>query len=230
MAIHVPRIKSIRDQVYEGLKGMIVSGQLPQGAKLQENDLAELFQVSRTPVREALKLLREDGLVESPGGKGLFVRVLTPKNVTDIFQVRQLLEGFALAQAAQNLDEGRRRRLRELEEQFATFRGRSDEMEAYIQLDTQLHTYLIECSDNLFLRELTGRIYDILQPVRVLSLSDRQRYEESIEEHLQIIQGLLAGDPQRAAQGLERHLLEAREMVLQVLRNQLPPDPQKPET
>ena len=100
MAIHVPRIKSIRDQVYEGLKGMIVSGQLPQGAKLQENDLAELFQVSRTPVREALKLLRKDGLVESPGGKGLFVRVLTPKNVTDIFQVRQLLEGFALGWAA----------------------------------------------------------------------------------------------------------------------------------
>ena len=133
MRINVPRIKSIRDQVYEGLKAMIVTGQLPQGAKLQENDLAELFKVSRTPVREALKLLREDGLVESPGGKGLFVRVLTPQNVTDIFQVRRLLEEFALRQAIAHLDPQRERRLRELQSQFPPFRGSYDNLEEYIR-------------------------------------------------------------------------------------------------
>ena len=96
MEFAVPKIRSVRDQVYDGIKSMIVSGQIPQGTKLQESELAELFQVSRTPVREALKILKDDGLLESGSGKGLFVKVLTPGNVEDIFQVRSLLEQFAI--------------------------------------------------------------------------------------------------------------------------------------
>ena len=65
MDLAVPKIRSVRDQVYDGIKSMIVSGQIPQGTKLQESELAELFQVSRTPVREALKTLKDDGLLES---------------------------------------------------------------------------------------------------------------------------------------------------------------------
>ena len=75
MDLAVPKIRSVRDQVYDGIKSMIVSGQIPQGTKLQESELAELFQVSRTPVREALKTLKDDGLLESGSGKGLFVKV-----------------------------------------------------------------------------------------------------------------------------------------------------------
>lgn len=219
MNFSVPKIRSVRDQVYEGIKSLIVSGQLPQGTRLQESELAELFQVSRTPVREALKALRDDGLLESGSAKGLFVKVLTPDNVRDIFQIRSLLEQFALKQGIARLTLDEERYLLSMRAKFESFRTYND-MEEYIRLDSELHSSIITFSGNQFLRELTDRIYSVLQPVRVLSLSTQVRYEASISEHIGIVDGMLARDSAQAAVTLQTHLDEAEACVLQVLEKQ----------
>ncbi|WP_455581435.1 GntR family transcriptional regulator [Dysosmobacter sp.] len=225
MNLTVPKIRSVRDQVYEGIKAMIVSGQLPQGAKLQESELAELFQVSRTPVREALKALKDDGLLENGSSKGLFVRVLTPENVEDIFQVRSLLEQFALQNAIPLLAQEQDRHLLELRAKFEPYRTYTD-MDAYVRLDIELHNCIISYSGNQFLRDLTDRVYGYLQPVRLFSLSTRQRYEDSITEHIGIIDGMLARDADKAAAVLQTHLDVAKKNVLYILKNQAsPPQP-----
>lgn len=219
MNLTVPKIRTIREQVYEGIKTMIINGQLPQGAKVQESDLAELFQVSRTPVREALNMLKDDGLLDSGSGKGLFVKVLTSPKVKDIFQVRSLLEQFALREAITRLNQEEERFFLTLRSRFETFRVYSD-MEEYVRLDSELHDSIILYAGNQFLRELTDRIYSVLQPVRLFSLHTRERYEDSITEHIGIIDGILARDTEQAASVLQTHLDEAEKGVLFLLENQ----------
>ena len=222
MDLAVPKIRSVRDQVYDGIKSMIVSGQIPQGTKLQESELAELFQVSRTPVREALKTLKDDGLLESGSGKGLFVKVLTPSNVEDIFQVRSLLEQFALRSAIPRLTQEQDRYLLELRAKFEPFRTYTD-MDAYVRLDIELHNCIIIYSGNQFLKDLTDRVYGYLQPVRLFSLSTRQRYEDSTAEHIGIIDGMLARDTEKASSILQTHVDVAKKNVLYILKNQASP-------
>lgn len=221
MNLTVPKIRTIREQVYEGIKTMIINGQLPQGAKVQESDLAELFQVSRTPVREALNMLKDDGLLDSGSGKGLFVKVLTSPKVKDIFQVRSLLEQFALRETITRLNQEEERFFLTLRSRFETFRVYSD-MEEYVRLDSELHDSIILYAGNQFLRELTDRIYSVLQPVRLFSLHTRERYEDSITEHIGIIDGILARDTEQAASVLQTHLDEAEKGVLLLLENQAP--------
>lgn len=218
MDLPVPKIKTIREQVYESIRSMIITGQLPQGSHLQENDLAELFGVSRTPVREALKLLREDGLLES-GGKGLVVKVLTAEYVKDIFQVRTLLECFALEQAIPRLGQTEERYLVSLRAKLEAFRTYED-MEEYIALDIELHNAIVDFSGNLFLKELIERLYSVLQSVRLLSLSTRDRYEASIDEHIGMIDGMLTRNISAAVAVMRHHLDEAMENVLYLLKKQ----------
>lgn len=219
MNLTVPKIRTIREQVYEGIKTMIINGQLPQGARVQESDLAELFQVSRTPVREALNMLKDDGLLDSGSGKGLFVKVLTSPKVKDIFQVRSLLEQFALGETISRLNQEEERFFLTMRSRFETFRVYSD-MEEYVRLDSELHDSIILYSGNQFLRELTDRIYSVLQPVRLFSLHTRERYEDSITEHIGIIDGILARDAERASSVLQTHLDKAEKGVLVLLENQ----------
>lgn len=219
MNLNIPKIRSIREQVYEGIKTMIISGQLPQGAKLQENELAELFQVSRTPVREALKMLKDDGLLDSGNGKGLYVKTLTPHNVEDIFQVRSLMEQFALRESITRLGQEEDRFLISARGRFEAFRTYTD-MEEYVRLDSEFHDSIILFSGNQFLRELTDRVYSLLQPVRLFSLYTQKRYEDSISEHIGIIDGMLARDLDQASAVLQTHLDQAKEGVLFLLKNQ----------
>lgn len=219
MNLSVPKIRSIREQVYEGIKTMIVSGQLPQGAKLQENDLAELFQVSRTPVREALKMLKDDGLLDASNGKGLWVKTLTCGNVEDIFEVRTLLEQFALQTAMPRLTQEDDHYLLELRARFEFFRTYTN-TEEYLRLDSELHDSIIRFSGNQFLRELTGRVYGILQSVRLFSLSADEQTESSITRHIAIIDGMLARDTAGTVSILQVHLNEAKKNVIHVLANQ----------
>ena len=96
-------------------------------------------------------------------------------------------------------------------------------MDAYVQLDIELHNCIISYSGNQFLLDLTDRVYGFLQPVRLFSLSTRQRYEDSIAEHIGIIDGMLARDTEKASAILQTHLDVAQKNVLFILKNQASP-------
>ena len=213
---------TLSELAYKQIKEAICEGRIASGDILSENQLAQDLGMSRTPVREALKTLKDDGLLESGSGKGLFVKVLTPSNVEDIFQVRSLLEQFALRSAIPRLTQEQDRYLLELRAKFEPFRTYTD-MDAYVRLDIELHNCIIIYSGNQFLKDLTDRVYGYLQPVRLFSLSTRQRYEDSIVEHIGIIDGMLARDTEKASSILQTHLDVAKKNVLYILKNQASP-------
>ena len=219
MSMTIPKIKSVREQVYEGIKMLIISGQMPQGTRLQENDLAEMFKVSRTPVREALKSLKDDGLLEVGAGKGLMVRALTAESAKDIFAVRSLMELYAIRIAARELTPEQRRYMIEMRAKFEYFYTDYD-AEEYIRMDTEFHSAIIRFSGNRFLPELSDRVYSILQATRLLSLSVDKHNIASTQRHIEIIDCMLNGDVDGAERALRIHLEGAEEKVQIVLLNQ----------
>ena len=219
MSMTIPKIKSVREQVYEGIKMLIISGQMPQGTRLQENDLAEMFKVSRTPVREALKSLKDDGLLEVGAGKGLMVRALTAESAKDIFAVRSLMELYAIRIAARELTPEQRRYMIEMRAKFEYFYTDYD-AEEYIRIDTEFHSAIIRFSGNRFLPELSDRVYSILQATRLLSLSVDEHNIASTQRHIEIIDCMLNGDVDGAERALRIHLEGAEEKVQIVLLNQ----------
>lgn len=219
MSVTIPKIKSVREQVYEGIKTLIVSGELPQGTRLQENDLAELFKVSRTPVREALKSLKDDGLLESGPGKGLVVRTLTEESAKDIFAIRSLLELYAIRIAARDMTPEQRRYMIEMRAKFEYFFTDYD-AEEYIRMDTEFHNSIIKFSGNRFLPELSERVYSILQAARLLSLSVDKHNVTSTQRHIEIIDCMLNHDVEGAERALRTHLEGAEEKVRMILAKQ----------
>ncbi len=107
---------SLFHRVYDKIKQDIVLARLQPGEPLLEEDLAKRLQVSRTPIREALRKLNHDGMVRIVPNKGAFVRVLTPRDIREIYEVREALESFAAAQAATSLSDEQLRSLSRLAE------------------------------------------------------------------------------------------------------------------
>ena len=206
-------INTIRGQVYELLKQEICDGKYTPGQWLQEKELAEQFSVSRSPVREALKKLAADGLVIEVPNKGVFIREFTPKDIEEIFDLRVMMESYAIDKIVDLLTDKARSQLSSCLEQLRiTFE--QNQLKQYIQADTALHDLIIRLSGNSFLAIAYERVHIMIQQFRIYSLQDQGRFDESIEEHQALIRHILAGEAAQAKEINSRHLQLAKEQII----------------
>jgi len=211
-----PIALTIRDQVYQILKEEICGGVYAPGQRLQEQELAQRLSVSRSPVREALRLLAGDGLVVEVPNKGVFVKEFAPKDIEDVCDVRIMMETFAILRAGDNLDEEGRTLLTDLIQAMDTAYQHND-LQEYISLDGVLHDEFVNLGGNGILIESYRRVHNIVQQFRIYSLMDRQRFDESCDEHRQVVQAILAGDTERAAAVNRKHLELAKLKILEYI-------------
>lgn len=202
---------TLGQSAYARLRDMILTGDLPAGTRLQEQALAARLGVSRTPVREAIGRLLTEGLVTRPVGGAPTVHKITVGEVMEILHVRRLLECEAARLAAgTQLPVERFLALRGRFERFLAGERPSDE--AHISVDDDLHRLIAACSGSGLLTEL----------VETLKLKTRmfdkgsipERFEPGCREHLEIIDALLARDPDRAVAAMGLHLESARAGIL----------------
>ena len=206
-------INTIRGQVYELLKQEICHGKYTPGQWLQEKELAEQFSVSRSPVREALKQLAADGLVIEVPNKGVFIREFTPKDIEEIFDLRVMMESYAIDKIVDLLTDKARSQLSSCLEQLRiTFE--QNQLKQYIQADTALHDLIIRLSGNSFLAIAYERVHIMIQQFRIYSLQDQGRFDESIEEHQALIRHILAGEAAQAKEINSCHLQLAKEQII----------------
>lgn len=211
-----PIAPTIRDQVYQILKEDICNGVYAPGQRLQEVELAQRLNVSRSPVREALRLLAGDGLVQEIPNKGVFVKEFAPKDIEDVCDTRIMMETFAILRAKTTLDEDSRTLLTELI-QAMDAAYRCNDLREYIALDGELHDEFVNLSGNGVLIESYQRVHNIVQQFRIYSLMDQQRFDESCDEHRDIVQALLSGDCERAAAVNRKHLELAKMKILEYI-------------
>ena len=207
-------INTIRGQVYELLKQAICDGEFEPGQWLQENELAEKLSVSRSPIREALRQLAADGLVVEVPNKGVFVREFTAKDIEEIFDIRVLMENYAIDKINEHLSENECTQLRNCMKQVEMAFSKQD-LASYINADTVLHDLLIKLSGNDFLIIAYERIHIMIQQFRSFSLLDnQQRFDESIIEHREIIDHILHHQPEQAKNINSHHLALAKDQII----------------
>lgn len=216
-----PERGMLRQSIFATVKSLIVTGQLPPGSRIVEEELAERLGVSRTPVREALNRLERDGLVVVRPRSGFGVAPFDTKSAQDAFDMREALECHAAVLACARIDDGGRRRLRTIIEEceaLAALRGRTTH-EALIemQLGVDLHRAIAELGGNILLAETVSRLLDRCQAWVWMDLTRLDHWGEARADHRQIVEAVCAGDSTRAEAEMRAHLRDARDNVLRLL-------------
>lgn len=207
------KVSTIKEQVYNIIKTDILNGEIKPGEKLQEKDISKNLNVSRSPVREALKELAGEGLVENIPNKGTFVKKLEVKEVMDLFDLRVILEQYAMKKA---VEEASTEDLNELDEIFDRLEEshHQGDLNKYIKIDTELHNMFFQLSGNLTMLNIVENITTLLQPFRVMSLFDKKRFKDSLTEHSNMIKALKERDYEKAWHYNSIHLKLAKEEVI----------------
>jgi DNA-binding GntR family transcriptional regulator len=216
--MQIPAVRQGREgaygvDVYQQLREAIVDGTFPADSPLTENSLAAHFNVSRTPVREALRRLEQDGLVER-GARGMQVRGRSPEEILEIYEVRIVLEGAAARAAADrhtDLD------LLKLDQVHSTMLAAStDDPERLATANRRFHEAIWATSHNATLVDLLDRLHAHLTRYRETTLTHPGRLETALAEHRELIAAIKAGDRDRAGRIAEEHMTGARNARLQM--------------
>lgn len=212
---------NIQEQVYEALKSDILYGILEPGTQLKEMELTEYYGVSRSPIREALRRLCGDGLVELKPNCGIFVRVFTVGYVEDILDMRVLLEGRGMQRiCTEGMTFEEKEALLSLRDQVmkAIRDCDSTDLPEHMDIDTRLHCLFNDFNRNQVMTETWQRIVPVNVVVQRLSLKNDARALQSQEEHLKIIECLLRKDFQAANEMNKLHLKHTQVHVERVLK------------
>jgi DNA-binding GntR family transcriptional regulator len=198
---------SVQERLTNELRGLIISGELEPQARLSEHALAESFGVSRTPVREALKQLQVEGLVEVVPRVGTFVAQPSAREIAELFALKEVLEGLAARLVAQA------RPARVVERLVANVGEsreavRAQELERYAELVQEFHELIIEGADS---GKLTAHYQTLMnqlayQRLVITTLSRPGRLERSVDEHGRILAAIEAGDGYAAELQMRDHV------------------------
>lgn len=203
---------SMAEAVFAQIEEAILNGKLASGEILTENRLCEHLSVSRTPVREALNRLRQEGLIEETG-KGAVVIGITEKDLDDIYEVRLRVEGLASALCAECITD---EQLAELEEtvalqEFYTSRGQADSIK---NLDSRFHEQIYSYCGSKILSSLLSDLHRKVQRFRRVSVEDPTRALAAVAEHRKILDALRAHNRELAENLAVTHIRNARASIV----------------
>lgn len=210
--------QTLADQVYGSIKKAIVEGDLRPGERLREAEIALSLGASRTPVREALSRLEQEGLVQSLKTGGSTVVELSENEMREIFGLIQVLETYASRLAAERITPKQLERLDVVcsrAEQLA-----STEREKISELNWKFHELLIEVSGNQRLQTLISSLRSAMQPYRALTLHSSKFRGQSVKDHRRVIELLQKRDADGLATLMSAHLGVAQEATLDGIRAQ----------
>lgn len=202
-------------RAYHTIRDAIRDGTYQPGMQLREEQLAAEIGVSRTPVRDALRRLLADGLVETRRNYGTFVTDLTPTELLEIFEIRALLEGYAARKAAEQITEDELCELERLATEMESIAGSDDErVDSFSRLNREFHLVLARASRSRRLEKILSQMFEVpLEPLKQYRLHRLININRSNRQHREIIEALRERNPAWAALRLEAHLLSTRPML-----------------
>lgn len=204
------------DIIRETLREAILDSQLASGTRLREEELARYFGVSRTPVREALQVLRAEGIVEFVPNQGARVATLTTDDILALYLVREVLEGLAARLAASRMRPDQRERLLAILAEMEEAASRNDPHEM-MDLNLKFHAQLRQAASNPYLTRFLEQVEHAVRRFGQTTFTYPGRIETALDEHRQISEAVLAGDPAQAEQLAVEHMRTARRLRLQML-------------
>ncbi|WP_312260582.1 GntR family transcriptional regulator [Limnohabitans sp.] len=209
MAGHV---NSMHDQAAQQLRDLIFGGELSPGAFVDETRLCEQLAISRTPLREALKVLTAEGLIRHEPRRGCFVNQVTEQDLDEIFPVIALLEGRCAFEATQQASDADIATLEELHHQLEDSAAQGL-IPQYYAANYAIHEAIIAMAGNKWLAQVIGDLRKILKLARLQQLNAPGRLSQSLEEHMTIFAALKARDAEGADAAMRIHLTRQREAL-----------------
>lgn len=193
------------NEIARSMEEQILRGEWALGERLDERALAERFNVSRTPVREAIQWLSAQGMLTRKGRQGISVAQLTVPELLDAFYIMAGLEGMAAAQAARRIRPEQITRLRASAERCATLAETGDTEGFYLE-NLVFHQLILDATQNRLLDDQMRKIRILIAPYRRYVTSRPGRMKASIKEHDGVLEAIVSGDPEAAAQLMRDHV------------------------
>jgi len=212
--IRVLQSNSLPTLVQRELERMILAGDLPAGAKLNEATIADLLGVSRGPVREAFRALEESGLVRLEKNRGVFVRQIDVKEADEIYEVRAVLDDFVGRRVAQTAKESDIRELRSLVERMDKAAAKND-LDTYYEVNLAFHDRLVQLTGNAKLLFTYRRLINELHLYRRTALGQAGAVPVSSHQHHDIVEKIAARQSAAAGRALFEHVIGSRERMHQ---------------
>ena len=206
---------ALYQEVAERLRQRIFAHELTPGTWIDEQKLAEQYGISRTPLREALKVLASEGLVELKPRRGCYVTEISRRDLDDIFPLMAMLEGRCAADAAKAAKPADIKGLKEIHARLeaAASEGRID---AFFEANQEFHRRIQELANNRWLLSVIQDLRRVLKLSRLHSLSREGRLQQSLEEHRAIMAAIEAGEVAKAEKLMHDHLLSGREALVKM--------------
>ncbi|TXL68453.1 GntR family transcriptional regulator [Zeimonas arvi] len=206
--------RPLHEEVADRLRAMITEGLLAPGARLNERVLCERLRVSRTPLREAFKVLAAERLVELSPNRGASVVALSRSDVDQLFELMGALEGLAGKLAAERRTEGELAEIRALHFEMLAAHARRD-LPAYYDLNRRIHVAISRCARNDMLAETYDSVNTRIQNLRFRSNFNQDKWNHAVREHQQMLEALETGNGSALRALLETHLRNKRDAVLE---------------
>ena len=204
--------KPLKELVYLELKHKILTGEIASQTRLMEIDLSEKMNVSRTPIREAIKRLADDGLVKVEPRRGAYVANISIKDMLDVFEVREDMEGFVAKLASERISEEQKIELEKIAAEYAAAIKHPDK-ESIIELDEKFHNFIVDCCNNDTLSELINYVQELSLRFRYLYYDDFSLYESTADQHNRIMQAINNGRGEEARAEADAHVRALKEFV-----------------
>ncbi len=212
----------LHEQAAARLRTMLVEGRIAPGAKLNERELAEALRISRTPLREAIKMLATEGLVDLLPNRGAVAVRLTEADVMHSFELLAELEGLAGELAAVRIADAARTELRAKHFEMLACHARGD-LSGYYRLNALIHAGINAAAANPVLAGTYAKVNARVQSLRFRTNQNDAKWQRAVVQHTQMLEALDARDGSALRAVLKRHLLDKRDTVLELMRTgQLP--------
>lgn len=194
--------KNTAASAYEYIKQRILSGDLQLGSPISESEIAQILGISRSPIREALKRMESEGLVNHYPGRGAFVTQITEQDVEEIFELRLIIELLALKKAYNVIPEDT---IKDIKQKITGLNSSSSAAQ-YYEANQSLHDTIINYGVSNRLKNFYNMVASMIEVMTRISAKDPNHFANSRIEHLNIIEALLNRDRQGAEDELSRHI------------------------
>ncbi len=209
----------LRDVVFNTLREAILKGELQPGERLMELQLAAKLGVSRTPIREAIRMLEQEGLAVTIPRRGAEVAKMTEKDMNDVLQVREALDELAVSIACELITEEELEKLTEAVKNFEAVIGTKN-IKQIADADIVFHDIIYQASRNPKLVAILNNLREQIYRYRIQYLKDEKNYQNLLDEHREILEGLMKKDKELVTNSMRKHVINQAVAVKAMIAEQ----------